>query len=313
MKKFLVAYLKKHYPKNQVFYSEHYIYAIGNIPIALVAHMDTVHTKVPSQIFWDREQDVIWSPQGLGADDRAGIFAIMSIVASGLLPHIVFTTDEEKGGIGATLLSKRTNPFEDLRYMIELDRNGFKDCVFYDCDNQKFEEFVEKFGFETDWGSYSDICELCPSWKVAGVNLSVGYFNEHTMSEFLMPCILLETIRKVKIMLTQEEIPYFKYIPYIYKNGSKFENINNYVYAYGWNFYDNDELGVICSGCKEVFFEDEVFPTKGLNGATKYYCPDCISDERVVGWCLKCNEPFEKENPEDSSILCKDCREEVAE
>lgn len=310
LKKLLVTYLKKHYPKDKVFYSEHYIYAIGDIPIALVAHMDTVHTKIPSQIFWDRQQDVVWSPQGLGADDRAGVFAIMSIIGSGLRPHIVFTTDEEKGGIGASLLSKRTNPFKDLRYMIELDRNGFKDCVFYDCNNKKFKDFVENFGFETDWGTYSDICELCPAWGVAGVNLSIGYFHEHTISEYLMPHILFETIAKVKRMLTAENIKKFKYIPYINKYKDKYfeRYYNNYAYAYGY-----DDFSIICSECKEVFFEDEVFPVKGLDGLTKYYCPDCVSREELVGWCVRCNEPFEKENSKDDNIFCQDCKKQIKE
>lgn len=60
----------------------------------------------------------MWSPQGLGADDRAGIFAIIQIIKSGLRPHIILTTDEEVGGVGADLLSKNGNPFADLRYII---------------------------------------------------------------------------------------------------------------------------------------------------------------------------------------------------
>lgn len=311
LKKVLVSFLRKHYNQNRVFYSEHYIYAIGDIPIALVAHLDTVHKKVPSQIFWDREEDVIWSPQGLGADDRAGVYAIMQIISSGLRPHIIFTTDEEIGGIGAILLSKRTKPFTDLRYMIELDRRGFVDCVFYDCNNEDFEKYVESFGFETDWGTYSDICELSPNWEIAGVNLSIGYFNEHSFAEYLEPNVLMNTVEKVKEMLKtpKEDIPVFKYIPYkSSKQGYAYDIDEDYkklALAYGYNFLD-DEVGIICSGCHEAFFEDEVFPVKSVDGTTKYYCPDCVTDN--IEWCIRCNEPFEKENSGDTNVLCKDCR-----
>ena len=109
----------------------------------------------------------------------------------------------------------------------------------------------------------------------------------------------------------KEDIPVFKYIPYeSSKYGFAYDNIDeNYkklALAYGYSVYDDDEIGVICSGCHEAFFEDEVFPVKSTNGATKYYCPDCITDN--IEWCIRCNEPFEKENSKDTNVLCKDCR-----
>ena len=36
----------------------------------------------------------------------------------------------------------------DLKYIIELDRRGSDDCVFYQCDNHEFDAYVEKFGFQ---------------------------------------------------------------------------------------------------------------------------------------------------------------------
>jgi putative aminopeptidase FrvX len=81
---------------------------------------------------------VIWSPDALGADDRAGVFAIIKILQSGLRPHIIFTTDEETGGYGAKALTSNACPFQDVRYFIELDRQGALDCVFYNCDNKHF-------------------------------------------------------------------------------------------------------------------------------------------------------------------------------
>ena len=102
--------------------------------------MDTVFKHPAREVFYDRQQNVIWSPDGLGADDRAGVFAIIQIIKKGLRPHIIFTTDEESGAWGATALSKEQCPFEDLRYVIELDRRGSNDCVFYDCENLEFTE-----------------------------------------------------------------------------------------------------------------------------------------------------------------------------
>ena len=77
LKKVLASFLKKHYKK--VVHTKDYIFAEGTIPIALTAHMDTVFKQPPQEIFFDPVKNVMWSPEGLGADDRAGIFAIVQI------------------------------------------------------------------------------------------------------------------------------------------------------------------------------------------------------------------------------------------
>ena len=102
--KLLFHYLSKYY-KNPV-QTEDYIYAEGNIPIALVAHLDTVFDNPPKHIFFDHDQDVMWSPNGMGADDRAGVFAIIKIISHGFRPHIIFTHDEELGGDGAFFIQR---------------------------------------------------------------------------------------------------------------------------------------------------------------------------------------------------------------
>jgi hypothetical protein len=141
LKHTLSVFLKSKYEK--VLETPDYICAVGNIPIALVAHMDTVFTHPARNVFYDRRKNVIWSPDGLGADDRAGVFSIIQIVKKGLRPHIIFTTDEEKGALGALALGQEDCPFEDLRYIIELDRRGANDCVFYDCENPEFTDYID--------------------------------------------------------------------------------------------------------------------------------------------------------------------------
>ena len=212
MRSFLISFLKSKYKKTTV--KSQYLIAEGDIPICLVAHMDTVFPRPAPELYYDREKNIMWSPEGMGADDRAGIFAIIQIIKSGLRPHVIFTTDEEKGCIGSMTLSMKKLPFDDIRYFVQLDRRGEKDCVFYDCDNEDFTKYVESFGFEEAIGSFTDICMFCPEWGIAGVNLSVGYRDEHSVSETLNVTDLFNTIDKVKEMLKvpEEEIPFFEYI-----------------------------------------------------------------------------------------------------
>lgn len=188
--------------------SNGFVYSAGEIPVMLVAHLDTVHSTIPANIFYDQEQRVMWSPQGIGGDDRCGVAAIINILNSGYRPHILFTCGEETGGKGAREFvnwCKKFNLTDRLKYIIELDRKGTNDAVYYRCDNKEFEEYVTKFGWKTNTGSFSDISVLCPGIKIAGVNLSVGYFSQHTTSEYIDLKVVGNTIARVKKML--EDIP----------------------------------------------------------------------------------------------------------
>ena len=187
------------YGRDNIICDNEFIIAKGDIPVALVAHCDTVFPHPPKDIFYDKEANVMWSPQGLGADDRAGIYAIIQIINDDLKPHIIITTGEESGCIGSgKIVGKMTNhPFDDLKFMVQLDRRGFRDSVFYQCDNIDFENFVNNFGFETNYGSLSDISVLAPVWGIAAVNFSVGYMDEHSKEERLYVDALFNTIDKV--------------------------------------------------------------------------------------------------------------------
>lgn len=287
LKKTMATYLKSKY-KN-VIETNDYVVAEGEIPIALAAHLDTVFPRPATEVFYDRTKNVIWSPQGLGADDRAGIFAIIQIIKKGLRPHIILTTDEEKGGYGAFALAYEPCPFKDLRYIIQLDRRGSDDCVFYDCANTKFVEYVESFGFVEAIGTFTDISTICPEWKVAGVNLSVGYRDEHTVSEVLFVSHLNNTINKVINMLQAKDIPSFEYVASPRSFGRWFRKIDN----------------THCHKCKKEFRTDELIPTKTSDFNIHYYCPDCIVD--TVDWCMCCGEAFEVSTKNAKIKMCEDC------
>ena len=70
METMLRAYYGKKVKKNKY---EDYLYVQGKDPVCLVAHMDIVYSNPSSQYCYDQEQKILWSPTGLGADDRAGV------------------------------------------------------------------------------------------------------------------------------------------------------------------------------------------------------------------------------------------------
>lgn len=299
LKQVMTKFLRKRYKK--VITTKDYIVAVGDVPIALVAHMDTVFKTPVSNLYYDSKKEVLWSPEGLGADDRAGVFAIIKILQDGYRPSVILTTDEERGGIGASKLSDKKCPIPNLKYMIELDRRGQDDCVFYDCFNEDFIDYVEQFGFKEQWGSFSDISFLMDAWQICGVNLSVGYFDEHSVSETLHLKYLFNTIEKVKVMLKENNIPDFKYIEICY-DYTKLHSLSSL------NHYDSQIYGQHCSRCKRLFLEYELVPVKGSSGLMKYFCPDCIVGN--VDWCNYCGEAFEVCGSAMEKI-CKECAEKL--
>jgi hypothetical protein len=186
-----------------------FLYAKGTTPVLLVAHLDTVHRKLPSAI--NDNHGVLSSPEGIGGDDRAGIYAIFQMLD--LRPHILLCEDEETGGVGAGLFAA-SSIRPDVGYIIELDRMGANDAVFYGCANDPFARFVESYGFIEDFGSFSDISVIAPALGIAAANVSVGYYHQHTAHELIDTHILAYTVSRVRRMLKDatDERRDFEYI-----------------------------------------------------------------------------------------------------
>ena len=185
-------------------YTDDYILAEGDISILLIAHIDTVFNTEPSMddFLYDNKKKILWSPYGSGFDDRAGVYAILKILDAGYRPSILFTTGEEMGGVGSTMLiSKHPTPPIYAKFMIQLDRANRNDSVYYSCGNKNFEKMINSYGFKTAQGTFTDISIIGPEWDIAAVNLSIGYVDEHTFSERLYTDWCDATIEKVMDIL----------------------------------------------------------------------------------------------------------------
>lgn len=205
----LSSMLAVHYPKAVVCQGQ-YILVPGDLPILLVAHLDTVHKTPVKHICQSEDGLILMSPEGIGGDDRCGVYALVTLYDSAPKegkPWLLFTCDEETGAHGAYQFSE---DFFDgllppdiarLKLLIELDRKGERDAVYYECENPDLENYITSKGFETAWGSFSDISVLAPDLGIAAVNLSVGYYNAHTQHEYINLKHLEATIARVKGIL----------------------------------------------------------------------------------------------------------------
>jgi hypothetical protein len=207
LKEYMYSFLVEYYGVRNVYSEEGFIFVKGDLPVTLVAHLDTVHEVQVSEDTIVVNDNIVSSPVGIGGDDRCGVYAIKKLVELGLKPTIVLTEDEEIGCIGARTFSKNhqyLRHIKECNFIVELDRKGRNDAVFYDCHNEFFKDYIISRGWEYNTGSCSDICYIAPITNVAAVNLSVGYYNAHTENEYVNFDDLEETILRVKDLLNEQ-------------------------------------------------------------------------------------------------------------
>ena len=210
-----------------------YILVPGEAPIMLIAHLDTVHKVCVKEICKTQNGNILMSPQGIGGDDRCGVFALVKAYhAAKKKPWLLFTCDEEAGGIGANTFcihhkeGKLPKGLDELKLLVEIDRKGEKDAVYY-------EKYITSKGFETQWGSFSDISIIAPELGTAAVNLSSGYYNAHTLHEYINRNHLDATIKKVGTMIAdaaQEHFPKYAYMEKDLSDFCKYPEWGNFLH-----------------------------------------------------------------------------------
>ncbi|MBA4420308.1 MAG: hypothetical protein C0391_04100 [Anaerolinea sp.] len=171
--------------------------------ILLSAHLD-IYDEIPSNSHLINDGSVWRRNIGiLGADDRAGVAIIINILddlrLNGFSGTIKFalTVQEEIGQIGAEHIDKAF--FDDVDYAISLDRKGNCDIVTKSKRNQleycseEYGKVFEQtsiylghniFNYKMTNGGVSDL-RIWSALGIPSVNLSIGYYNEHTDSEYL--------------------------------------------------------------------------------------------------------------------------------
>jgi hypothetical protein len=219
---------------------------------------------------------------------------ILSIIES-IDCHVVFCEDEELGAIGAREFSE-SGICPDVKYIIEFDRRGSNDAVFYDCDNPEFETFITSFGFETASGSFSDISDIAPALGVAAVNLSAGYFDEHTKRERIDLDIIENNISRSIELIKEPVSEQFKYIPR-FKGGT------------AWYGYDAAAYKTACDCCGSP--SDRFLYPAFTNAGEILICRECAGEHFTV--CPQCGEYWRNEcfidgETGNDEYLCPACR-----
>lgn len=181
---------------------ERFVYVPGtrDDKCLLVAHADTVWGDL--DIGLDYYSGILFSNKrfeevkytdgttkigiGIGADDRAGCGLVWKLRELG--HSILITTGEEIGCVATKRLMSSDYWKKELNnhsFAIEFDRRYHNDIVFYDVATNAFVQYVkENTGYKPAKGFGTDIRYICKD--ICGVNMSVGYIDEHCSFERLV-------------------------------------------------------------------------------------------------------------------------------
>jgi hypothetical protein len=203
---------------------ERFLYLRGDREnkVLLVAHADTFWDEV-SECKHDGVHKVSCvdfiirsshSEYGLGADDRAGCAILWLLKDSG--HSLLITNGEEQGCLGSEWLmhspenrgiAEEIN--QDHQFIVQFDRRNGLDYKCYNVGTPKFRRYIKKVtGYsEPDRLSSTDIVILCRD--IAGVNLSIGYRDEHTPNECLYIDEWLHTLNFCRSWLAGKRLPKF--------------------------------------------------------------------------------------------------------
>lgn len=185
--------------------------------VMLSSHIDTVHIDMPKEIIEEEFIDGIHisSPQGIGGDDRAGVYAVLKVIErlskfEYLFPkYLLFTNFEEVGLFGSKKFVKDYKDKIDVKHIYEFDKNGSSVVFPKGMRNNQFKDYILKYFAYGGTGYPCDIDELMLGFNAAAVNIGVGYENWHKLYEHinidtLNNQILRTTISLIKILKGKE-------------------------------------------------------------------------------------------------------------
>jgi hypothetical protein len=264
--------------------------------------MDTVHA-VPVKrvdITNDGTATIISSPQGIGGDDRCGVYMIQRLIAErGLRPTVIFCEDEEIGGVGSDILCRNKTILTMLsteKLFIELDRAHANDLVYYYDDNKEFHDWCAKVtGWKEDHGSFSDISNFCPETGIAGVNLSCGYYKAHTTDEYVVWEEMIAAIDAAeKLIKAAADVEQFDYVErkpvYTSLYGNKRSSYESWYYddVYIIEYVDEnletqEEIYEAMSRIEAIGYWAEEHPTLPYGNVMQCYL-DTASDDDYWSW-----------------------------
>ena len=186
--------------------------------VCFSGHLDTVHaTDGMQKIIVNKDTNMVYKDDGvcLGADDGTGVWIMLQLIKAKVAGLYIFHRGEEVGGLGSKWIRDNTPELlNDIDYCVAFDRKGYNNVITHQrssrCCSDDFaaalsDELGEfKFsgdptGTFTDSATYTELVAEC-------TNLSVGYFKQHSQSEYQDLSFLMALTEKL-ITIDWETLP----------------------------------------------------------------------------------------------------------
>lgn len=212
----------------------------------LASHIDQVqdHHNKDFKVFEYNGDVFAWSAksheqQGLGADDKNGIFICLELLKKFDVMKVAFFVGEEVGCKGSRAVD--LDFFKDCRFIVEPDRRGGEDLITeMSVGKVCSDDFIaatgyKEFGYKFARGTITDVGELVERGVgISCLNLSCGYYNAHTDEEITVLDELENCLALVNnIVENCTDVYPFKYEPHNYGGYSGRYGYSGYRGGYG--------------------------------------------------------------------------------
>lgn len=239
----------------------------------LCVHLDTINThskcgdKLSEAYIVNFGEGFMLKPitnySCLGADDRAGVYMVLEYYEELLDKyHIGVFCDEEIGGAGSYELTELT----DVSCFIGLDREGSMEVATYGYNNRELIDTFVSRGFKEVRGSFTDASVLARLHNKPCINLSVGYYNQHSKNEY----VLFEDMEKTINHILSVDLIFKEDYP-IETNIKQF-NSNSHLYDY------DDSYDLWEDAMSECYHCGKIVNDGNLNNELVWgHCPHCFT------------------------------------
>lgn len=296
MIRFITNYISKRHPKAKVEQDK-----FGNLYVTkgelnegehfpcLVAHTDEVHKFDPDRVvvkagdFFIGWNNKYGDRDGLGADDKNGIFIALTLLDYFDVVKLFFPVQEEVGLVGTSNCDM--NWFKDVGYLMQCDRRGAADLISYtngvDVSSFEFllaiEDIMDSYDYEENMGTCTDIGGLVKQGVgVSACNISCGYWDEHSGDELTYIPAMTNCLNMVYFILLQCGLSKFEHVP----TKKPYDGLS-YTGGRGYDYYDDWDVpdytfGAGEASAKEIDFNklppDDEYPCAKCDGANCLTC-----------------------------------------
>ena len=295
LRKFIKDWIRRNVP------DAHYeVDNIGNLYVVkgesdtypcIVAHMDQVQKEHSHDFQVVETKDILFGfslknveLQGLGADDKNGIWIALKCLKKYDTMKCAFFVGEEIGCIGSSKCDMTF--FTDCRYVLQCDRRGGNDLIpnvggWTELCSKEFLEAIgyEAFGFKTTTGMMTDVEALKNrGLAVSCLNISVAYYRPHNSDEYTVKSELRNTLAFVEhiietcfdVYFHEEELGYYGKMGTLYDDSDYdelWDLMANYLSYYpeatlddaqsefcGLGGYKSDQVEMVYEDVKALYF-----------------------------------------------------------